>query len=78
MQVYDLLKMELMAECLGKQPAFLVHERPWHAAQVYQQFYCSGILCVQNFWHWFGGQLRYEWSSPGLSRFPTLGIGNDF
>ena len=29
MWVNDLLRMELMAECLRKQPAFLVQERPW-------------------------------------------------
>ena len=29
MRVNDLLRMELMAECLGKRPAFLVQERPW-------------------------------------------------
>ena len=29
MRVNDLLRMELIAECLGKQPAFLVQERPW-------------------------------------------------
>jgi len=28
MRVNDLLRMELMAECLGKQPALLVQERP--------------------------------------------------
>ena len=28
MQVNDLLSMELMAECLGKRPAFLV-QKPW-------------------------------------------------
>jgi len=29
MRVNDLLRTELMAECLGKQPAFLVQERSW-------------------------------------------------
>jgi len=29
MWVNDLLRIELMAECLGKRPAFLVQERPW-------------------------------------------------
>ena len=29
MRVNDILRMELMAECLGKRPAFLVQERPW-------------------------------------------------
>jgi len=29
MRVNDLLRMELMAERLGKRPAFLVQERPW-------------------------------------------------
>jgi len=29
MWVNNLLRMELMAECLGKRPAFLVQERPW-------------------------------------------------
>ena len=29
MRVCDILRMELMAECLGKQPVFLVQERPW-------------------------------------------------
>jgi len=29
MWVNDLLRMEMMAECLGKRPAFLVQEKPW-------------------------------------------------
>ena len=29
MRVNDLLRMELIAECLGKRPAFLVQKRPW-------------------------------------------------
>jgi len=31
-----------------------------HAALVHQQFYCSGISCFQNFWHWFRGKLQYR------------------
>jgi len=29
MRVNDLLRLELMAECLGKRRAFLLQERPW-------------------------------------------------
>jgi len=49
MRVNDCLRMELMAECLRKQPAFLMQERPWSPA--YQQTCHSSIPCFQKFWH---------------------------
>jgi len=62
-----------MAECLGKRPAFFVMERPWipSSSTILPQrnFVLSKILApvrrptaIQN--------------SSGLSRFPTLAIGN--
>jgi len=41
MQVNDLLRMELMVECLGEWPAFLVQERPWSVAC--QRFLMGGF-----------------------------------
>ena len=57
--VNGLLRMELMAECLGKRPAFLVQERPWSPSSSTQ---CcrSGVLCIRRFWHQFGGRLQYR------------------
>ena len=56
MLVNDLLRMELMAECCGKQPAYY---RRGHGAPAHQQFCRSGILCFRRFWHQFGGRLQY-------------------
>jgi len=50
--VNDLLRMELMAEFLGKRPAFLVQERPWNPSS-------STILTQWNFvLYQFGGRLQ--------------------
>jgi len=55
MRVNDLLRMELMAECLGKRPAFLVQERAWSPSSsttlLQQHLELSRIL--------FGGRLQY-------------------
>jgi len=40
MRVNDLLRMELMAECLGKRPALLVQEKPWSPS--------SSIILLQH------------------------------
>ena len=32
LQVNDLLRMEMMAKCVGKRPALLVQERPWSSS----------------------------------------------
>ena len=51
MRVCDILRMELMAECLGKQPVFLVQERPWgpSSSTTLLQWY----FVLQKFWHQF-------------------------
>jgi len=46
----DLMRMGLMAECLEKQPVFLVQERPWDGALANHQFCHSGILCFHYYW----------------------------
>ena len=70
MQVNDLLRMELMAECLGKQPAFLVQESPSSSTILPQRhFVLSKILGpVQR-----AIAIR---SSSGLSKVPRLAIGS--
>ena len=72
MWVNDLLRMELMAECLGKRSAFLVQERPWSPSTLttlpQRHLELSKILTpVQR-----AIAIR---SSSGLSKFPTLAIG---
>jgi len=73
MWVNDLLRMELMAECLGKQTAFLVQERPWSPSSptTLQQrhFVLSRALALVR-------RAIVMQSSSGLNRFPTLVIGN--
>ena len=75
MRVNDLLRMELMAECLGKRPAFLVQERPWSPS--------SSTTLPQSQWHLKLSRILAPvrrviaiQSSSGLSKFPTLAIGN--
>jgi len=72
MRVNDRLRMEFMAECLGKRPAFLMQERPWspilsinlpHRHSVFSKILASVRRATA---------IR---SSSGLSRFPTLAIG---
>jgi len=62
-----------MAECLGKGFAFLVQERPWSPS--------SSTTLAQ--WHFVLSKILAPvrravaiQSSSGLSRFPTLAIGN--
>ena len=73
MRVNDLLRMELMAECLGKRPAFLVQERPWSPSLStilpQRHFVPSKILAPV----WRAIAIR---SSSGLSKFLTLAIRN--
>ena len=62
-----------MAECLGKRSAFLVQERPWSPSTLttlpQRHLELSKILTpVQR-----AIAIR---SSSGLSKFPTLAIGN--
>jgi len=73
MQVNDLLRMELIAECLGKWPAFLVQKRPWSPSSStilpQRHFVLSKILAPVR-------RAIAIRSSSGLSNFPTLAIGN--
>ena len=73
MRVCDILRMELMAECLGKQPVFLVQERPWSPSSStilpQRHFVLSKILAPVR-------RAIAIRSSSGLSKFPTLAIGN--
>ena len=73
MRVNDLLRMELMAECLGKRPGFLVQERPWSPSSSttlpQRHLELSRILAPV----WRAIAIR---SLSGLSKFPTLAIGN--
>ena len=72
MRVNDLLRMELMAECRGKWPAFLVQDRPWSpSSTIFPQwhFVLSKILAPVR-------RAIAIRSSSGLSKFPTLAIGN--
>ena len=70
LRVNDLLRMELMAECLVERPAFLVQES--HGAPAHQQFCRSGILCFQRFWHQFGGRLQYGAHQDCNTEHPLL------
>ena len=72
MRVDDLLRIELMAECLGKQPAFLVQERPWSPSSTtlpQRHLQLSRILAPVR-------KAIAIRNSSGLSKFPTLAIGN--
>jgi len=69
MRVNDLLRMDLMAKCLGKRPAFLVQGRPWSPSSSttlpQRHLELSRILApVQRA------------IASGLSKFPTLAIEN--
>jgi len=70
-RVNDLLRMELMVECLGKRPAFLVKERPWSPSS-------STTLPQRHLELWrISAPVRRAIairSSSGLSKFPTLAI----
>jgi len=74
MQVNDRLRMEFMAECLGKQPAFLMQDRPWRPSLStnlpQQHSVLSKILAPVR-------RAIAILSSSGLSRFLTLAIGKD-
>jgi len=72
MRVNDRLRIEFMAECLGKRPAFLMQERPWSPSlstnlperhSVLLKILASVCRAIA---------IR---SSSGLSRFLTLAIG---
>jgi len=69
MQVNDLLRMELMAECLRKRPVFLVQQRPWSPSS-------STILPQRHYvLYKILAPVRRAIairSSSGLSKFPTL------
>ena len=73
MRVNDFLRMELMAECLGKRPAFLVQERPWSPSSstilLQRHFVLSKILAPVR-------RAIAIRSSSGLRRFATLAIAN--
>ena len=77
MWVINLLRMELIAECVthcvGIQSALLVQERPWSpsSSKIFLQwhFVLSKILAPV----WRAVAIR---CSSGLSRFPTVAIGN--
>ena len=62
-----------MDECLGKQPAFLVQERPWSptSSTILTQwhFVLSKILALVQ-------RVIAIQSPSGLNRFPTLAIAN--
>ena len=72
MRVNDRLRMELMAECLGKRPAFLMKERPVSPSLStnlpQRHSVLSKILAPVR-------RAIAIRSSSGLSRFPTLAIG---
>jgi len=62
--------MELMAECLGKWPAFLTQESPWSASSStllpqLRHFVLSKLLALV--WRTIAIQ-----NSSGLSKFPNL------
>jgi len=72
MRVNDHLRIEFMAECLGKRPAFLMQERPWSPSLStnlpQRHSVLSKILIPVR-------RAIAIWSSLGLSRFPALAIG---
>jgi len=72
MRVNDRLRMEFMAECLGKRPVFLVQERPWSPSlsTSFSQRHSvlSKILAPVR-------KAIVIRSSSGLRKFPTLAIG---
>ena len=73
MRVNDLLRMEFLAECLGKRPAFLVQDKPFEPSSStilpQRHFVLSKILAPVQ-------RVIARRSSSGLSKFLTLAIGN--
>jgi len=71
MQISDLSKMELMAESLRKQPAFLMQESPWspHQTNLLQQH-----SMLSKIWAPVHRVIAIR-SSSWLSKFPTLAAG---
>jgi len=72
-RVNDLFKMELIADCPGKRPVFLVQEMPWSLS--------SSTILPQRHFVLSKTLAPVRWaiairSSNVLSRFPTLAIGN--
>jgi len=65
-----LLRKEAMAECLGKQPAFLVQEGPWNLISSTIYFRASKIFGTS-----LESNCNTELIRSGLSRFPTSAIG---
>jgi len=69
MRVNDFLRMELMAECLGKRSRCLVQEKPWSPSSPtilpQRHFVLSKILAPVR-------RAIAIRSSPGLTKFPTL------
>jgi len=68
MQVNDLfvLRMELMAECLVKQPAFLEHKSPWSSSL--STIYTATAFCAFKILTPVRRAVAIQ-SSSGLSRF---------
>jgi len=75
MRVNEILRMELMAECLGKRPAFLVQERPWSPSSSTTLPQCQRHLELSKILAPVQRAIAIR-SSSGLSKFPTLAIGN--
>jgi len=73
MRVNDLLRMEFLAECLGKRPAFLVQDKPFEPSSStilpQRHFVLSKILAPVR-------RAIAIRSSSGLCTFPTLSIVN--
>jgi len=71
MWVNDLLRMELMAECLGKQPVFFVEESPCSPSSstilLQRHFVLSKLLALVS------REIAIQ-NSSGLSKFPMLKI----
>jgi len=61
-----------MAECLGKQPAFLMQERPW-SPQPVNKLPAAAFRDVENI-----GTSSQSNCDSELIRFPTLAIGKAF
>jgi len=74
MWVNDHLRMEFMAECLGKRPAFLMQKRPWSPSLSTNLPQQHSVL-PKIFMLVPVRRAIAIWSLSGLSRFPTLSIG---
>ena len=74
MWVNDHLRMEFIAECLGKQPAFWMQERPWSPSLSTNLPQQHSVL-PKIFMLAPVRRAIAIWSSSELSRFPTLAIG---